>query len=168
MTGGDIVPAVHGVHRVGTVFTPDSEDTDHARKETECTHDNREENAVDTEDGEERDTKDHCTDVLGCSGLEEVSTTACTVADVVADKVCNGGRVPDIIFRNTGLDLANKICTDIGCLGVDTSSQLGKKGHERGTETEPDDDERCVRRVCTERNVRQRDTEERHRGDDQA
>ncbi len=112
-----------------------AEDTNHAGKETKCTHDEREENTGDTKDREERDTKDHCTDVLGSSGFEQVSTTAGTVTDVVPDKVSNGGRVPDVIFRDTGFDFANKICTDISCLGIDTSTELGKEGDKRGTET---------------------------------
>ena len=158
--GGDVVPAVHGVHRVGTIVTLDGEDTDHAREETERTHDDREEDTVDTEDREERDTEDHCTDVLGCSGLEEVSATACTVPDIVADKVCNGGRVPDIVFRDTGLDLADKVCTDISGFRVDTATELGEECHERGTEGEPDDDERGVRAGLH----RARCTSARHRG----
>jgi hypothetical protein len=158
--GGNIVSAVHGVHRVSTIDTLDGKDTDHACEETERTHDDREQDPVDTEDWEERDTEDHCTDVLGCSGLEEVSATACTVPDIVADKVCNGGRVPDIVFRDTGFDLADNVCTDISGFRVDTATELGEECHERGTEGEPDDDERGVLRICTEGDIRQRDAEE--------
>jgi hypothetical protein len=63
-------------------------------------------------------------------------------------------------FGDTGLDLTDKVCTDISGFRVDTATELGKECHERGTECEPNDDERGMDRVCTECNVGERDTKE--------
>ena len=66
-------------------------------------------------------------------GLVEVGTHACHVTDVVTDVVSNRCGVARIIFGNTRFDLADQVGTDIGGLGVDTTTDTGEQGLRGGT-----------------------------------
>src|SRR5690606_25204219 len=54
------------------------------------------------------------------------------VTDVVADEICNHGRVSRVIFRDARLDLADEVSADVRGLGVDTAAELREKRDEAG------------------------------------
>ncbi len=90
------------------------------------------------------DAQDHGADVLGGRRLEEVGATTGAIADVVADKVRHDRRVARVILGDACLDLADKVGTDVGRLGVDPAAELGEERHEAGAEAEADDQERSL------------------------
>ena len=65
-------------------------------------------------------------------GLEQISGHTGTVADVVTDVVGNHGRVAWVVFRNTGLDLADDVGADISALGEDAAAESCEDG-DQGT-----------------------------------
>ena len=105
--------------------------------------------------------------------FEEVRTTACAVADVVADQVGHDARVARIVLGDALLDFPDKVRTDVRSLRVDAATELCEEGHERGAETEPDDEERRLGDgdLADEGRVRGEDAphaEERQRDDEEA
>ena len=140
---GDIVTEVEGLDDICIlVGQADTEDSDEGSDESECHKDKREVNEVDNEvtcNVENCKTDDHCTDDLCCGGLEDVCSTSCTVSDVVSDKVCDDCGVPGVILGDSSLDLSDEICTDICCLGVDSSSELCEQCCHGCTECVSDD-----------------------------
>ena len=66
--------------------------------------------------------------------LEQVGTHAGHIADVVAHIVCDGCRVPGVVLRDSRLDLPDKVCSDVGGLGVDTASNPCEQSDRRGPE----------------------------------
>ncbi len=101
--------------------------------------DEREEDALDAEDGIERGAEDHGADVFSGGGLEDVRATAGAVADVVADEVGDDGGVAGIVFGDAGFDFADEVGADVSGLGVDAAAELGEEGDERGAEAEADE-----------------------------
>jgi hypothetical protein len=47
-------------------------------------------------------------------------------------------RVARVVLRDTGLDLADQVGTDIGALGEDTAAESGEDGDQRAAEAEAD------------------------------
>ena len=70
--------------------------------------------------------------------LVEVGAHARDVANVVAHVVGDGCRVTRIVFRNARLDLTNQVGTDVGSLGVDTTTNTSEQCLGRSTHTECD------------------------------
>ena len=72
-------------------------------------------------------------------GLEEVRRHAGAVADVVADVVGDHRRVARIILGDPGLDLADQVGADVGCLGEDAAAEPGEDRDQRAPEAEADE-----------------------------
>ena len=68
--------------------------------------------------------------------LEEISTHAGYVTNVITDVVGDGGGVAWVVLGNVLLDLADKIGTDVGGLGVDATSHAREERDGGSTETE--------------------------------
>ena len=101
--------------------------------------DEREEDALDAEDGIERGAEDHGADVFRGGGLEDVGATAGAVAYVVADEVGDDGGVAGIVFGDAGFDFADEVSAYVSGLGVDAAAELGEERDERGAEAEADE-----------------------------
>ncbi len=136
----DQEPAVEGVHRVLlAVLDLHREDSRDGGQEARGPRDEREEDAGQAEDREERRAQHHGAHVLGGGGLEEVRAAAGAVADVVADQVRDDGGVAGGVLGDAHFDLADQVRADVGGLGVDTTTELGEEGDEAGAEAEADD-----------------------------
>jgi hypothetical protein len=57
------------------------------------------------------------------------------MTDVITDVIGNDGRVARVILTETSLDLTGKIGTDIGSLGVDTTTDAAEESDRGTTET---------------------------------
>ena len=68
--------------------------------------------------------------------LENICRHAGAIADVVADVVSNGRRVPGVIFRDTGFNLTDEIRTDVRRLGIDAAADTHEQCNQRAAETE--------------------------------
>jgi hypothetical protein len=158
-------------HGVLALAEPGKECADHRRDRRDAAERERQEiqpRAVDAQLGAEQH---HC----NCSdgvGLEQVRRHACAVADVVADVVCDHGRVARIVLGDPGLELADEVGTDVGCLREDAAAQSGEDGDERATEGKADQVvDRRVRRVVEpgrQKPVVARDAEQAEADDEQA
>src|SRR5208282_5883483 len=60
------------------------------------------------------------------------------IADVVADIVGDGRRVPWIVLRNAGFDLADEIGAHVRALGEDAAPESGEDRNQRGAKAERD------------------------------
>mmetsp|Transcript_11278 Transcript_11278/g.17153 ORF Transcript_11278/g.17153 Transcript_11278/m.17153 type:complete len:217 (-) Transcript_11278:455-1105(-) len=67
--------------------------------------------------------------------LEEISSHTSHVTNIITDIISNDSRITGIVLRNTLLNLTNKISTYVSCLGVDATSDTGKKGNRRSAES---------------------------------
>ena len=56
-----------------------------------------------------------------------VYTNNSYIADIVTDIIGNSSRIARVVLRNIGLDLADDVCTHIGCFGIDATSHTGKE-----------------------------------------
>ena len=97
--------------------------------------------------GVDRHPQDHRSDVLGGSRLEEVRATTRAVTDVVADEIGDDSGISWVVFRNSCLDLADKVGTQVRRLRVDAAAQLGEERDEGRAETKANDGERRLVRV---------------------
>ena len=70
--------------------------------------------------------------------LEQVGRHAGAVADVVAHVVGDDRGVARVVLRDAGLELADQVGADVGCLGVDATAEAGEHRDQRGTEGKPD------------------------------
>jgi hypothetical protein len=61
-------------------------------------------------------------------GFEQVGSHSGAVAHVVAHIVRDYGRVARVVFRDTGLDLADQIGANVCCLGEDTAAETREDG----------------------------------------
>lgn len=68
-------------------------------------------------------------------GSEQIGTHSSDITDVITDVIGNDSGVAGIILRNTGLDLSDEISTDIGSLGVDTTTDTSEQGNGRTSKT---------------------------------
>ena len=59
-------------------------------------------------------------------GLEQVGRHPGAVADVVAHVVGDHCRVPRIVLRNPGLDLADEVGPDVGRLRIDAAAEASE------------------------------------------
>ena len=100
--------------------------------------DQRKEDALDAEDGEEGRAQDHGADVLRRGGLEDVRATAGAIAHVVADQIGDDGGVAGIVFGDAGFDLADEIGAHIGGFGVNAAAKLRKESYQRCAKAEAD------------------------------
>ena len=89
--------------------------------------------------GDQRERNDHTGDDIVRERLEQVCASAGTVADVVAHQIGDDSRVARVVLGNIRLDLADEICSDVGCLGIDASTDLGKEGCKAGAESKADE-----------------------------
>ncbi len=69
-------------------------------------------------------------------GLEEVGRHSGTVADVVADVVCDRGGVTRVVLGNSRLDLADEVGPHVGGFGEDATTDTHEQGDQRCTEPE--------------------------------
>ena len=134
--GGDVEAAVEGAHGVFVVGGFDDGDADDGGDEVDGVDHQREEDALDAEDGVEGGAEDHGADVFRGGGLEDVGATAGAVAYVVADEVGDDGGVAGIVFGDAGFDFADEVGAYVGGLGVDAAAELGEEGDEGGSEAE--------------------------------
>ena len=81
----DVEATIEGAHRVFCVVGLDDGDADDRGDEVNGVDDQREENALDAEDGVEGGSKNHGSDVFSSGRLEDVSSTTGTIAYIVAD-----------------------------------------------------------------------------------
>mmetsp|Transcript_5154 Transcript_5154/g.15486 ORF Transcript_5154/g.15486 Transcript_5154/m.15486 type:complete len:710 (+) Transcript_5154:1915-4044(+) len=72
-------------------------------------------------------------------GAEEIGSHSSDVTNVVANVVSNDGRVPWVILRDVLLDLSDQVGTDVGGLGVDTSSDSSEEGDGGPSQAVPGD-----------------------------
>ena len=76
--------------------------------------------------GDEEEADDHRSHEVVASRFEEVCTPPRAVSDVIADEIRDDSWIPRVIFRYSRLDLAHQVCAYVGCLGVDSPSELGE------------------------------------------
>ena len=126
------------MHRVFVFAGVHDADADDGGDEVDRLNDQREEDALDAEDGEERRAQDHGADVLSGGGLEDVRAAAGAIAHVVADQVGDDGGVAWIVLGNAGLDFADQVGADVGRLGVDAAAELCEEGDQGCAEAEAD------------------------------
>ena len=117
--------------------------------------------------------EDHGRDDRTDVGLEQVSAHASYIADVVADVVRDGGRVPWIVFGDARLDLADEVRTDVGGLGEDSTADTREQSDGRSAEAEAEHviegrgREAALRRVHVgeEHHTEKRETDHAHAHD---
>jgi len=90
--------------------------------------------------GTDGDGGDHRSHV----GLEEVGTHPCRIPYIVPDVIGDHPRIPGVVFRDPGLHLAHQVRPDIRALGVDSSTDAGKKSNGTGSHGESVDDLRVL------------------------
>ena len=135
--GGDQA-LVEGVHDVVVLAQADKEGADDRGEDTDAADDQRQQHhhadigGVIEEDGRQN----HGGDRGHRIGFEQIGRHAGAVADIVADIVGDGGRVAGIVFRDTGLDLADHVAADIRAFGEDAAAETGEDGDQRGAEAE--------------------------------
>jgi len=84
--------------------------------------------------GQEDRNQDHGRNDGHGIGLEQICGHTGAIADIVADIVSDHGRVAGVILGDTRFNLTNKVRTDIGALGEDTTAQTRKDRNQRRTE----------------------------------
>ena len=72
-------------------------------------------------------------------GLEEVGPHPRNVTDVVSNVVGDDRRVARVILGDARFHLAHQISSDIGCFGVDASTDPGEQGDRRTAQSDGDD-----------------------------
>ena len=93
--------------------------------------------------------------------LEQVRPHARNVAHVVAHVVGDGGGVAGVILGNARLDLADKVGSNVGRLGVDAPAHPGEQGDRRRAHAEPGDDLDVLEYPVQDRNAEQSDADDR-------
>src|SRR5207237_1353119 len=68
--------------------------------------------------------------------FKNVCRHAGAIADVVANVVCDRGRITRIVFFETLLNFADQICSDIGCFGVNATAESREDADQARTEGE--------------------------------
>jgi hypothetical protein len=79
-------------------------------------------------------SKNHCRDNLSRNGLEKISTLSGAISYVISDQVSDDCWISWIILRDTNLNFADEISSNISCFGVDTSSKLSEHRNEGSAE----------------------------------
>ena len=79
--------------------------------------------------------------------LIKVSTHSGHVTHIVTHIVCDCSRVARVVFRDTGLHLADEVCTDVSSLCVDTTTHTREKSLCRSTHT------KCKHSGCDDHEV---------------
>ncbi len=86
--------------------------------------------------GEEDRGQHHRGDDGDRIGLEQVGGHAGAVADIVTHVVGDRGRIARIVFRDSGLHLADQVATDVGALREDAAAETGEDRNQRSAEAE--------------------------------
>ena len=81
----------------------------------------------------QRDGQDHGRDSRNHVGFKKISGHTGTITNIVPDIVCDHGRVPGIVFWNTGFDLSNEVRANIGRLGENPTTNPGKYADQAST-----------------------------------
>ena len=81
-------------------------------------------------------TQGGCRQDRSAIGLVEIGSHAGHVAHVVAHVIGDSRRVARVILRDTGLNLADQVGTDIGRFRIDTATDTGEERLRRGTHAE--------------------------------
>jgi hypothetical protein len=135
--GGDEHTCVQRVHDLAATGLHE-ERTDHRRDDRSTAQHQRKDHTRRAGFGCHHPAKQHGGDQGDRIGLEQVGGHAGAIADVVAHVVRDDRRIARVIFRDTGLDLAHEIRTDIRTLGEDAAAQTGEDRDERGAEGQAD------------------------------
>ncbi len=85
-------------------------------------------------------TKGHGREDRAVVRLVEVGTHTGNITDIITDIVGDGRGVTRVVFRDTGFDLTNKVGTNIGGLGVDTTTDACEQRLRRCTHAEAQHD----------------------------
>src|SRR5713226_7419134 len=92
----------------------------------------------------EAGSKYHGPDVLPSDRFEEIGSPPSDISHIIPNKICYDRGVSWIIFRNPGFNLSHEISGHIGCLGVNSTTELCEQRGEAGSETEPYNDKWCL------------------------
>ena len=71
-------------------------------------------------------------------GLEKIRCHTGTVTDVVTDVVGDNSWVARVVFGDSGFDFTDKVGSDVGGFGEDTTTESGENRDERGTKSKTD------------------------------
>ena len=130
---GDVEAAVDRLQAALALAGPGDVDADDGGEHADGRHDQREEQALQTERG---GAQDEGGDQHHGVGLEQVGGHAGAVADVVADVVRDRGGVARVVLRDALLDLADEVRADVGGLGEDAAADPHEHRQQRRAEAE--------------------------------
>ena len=133
-----IKPAVQSMHRVFVFSRAHHKDAHDTRNQIDRQHNQRKQNPLHTEHRIQRRTQNHRAHIFRRGRFEDVRATSRAVAHVVSHQVGDHSRVPRIVLRNPGLDLAHQVRAHIRGLRIDSAAQLRKQRHQRSAKPEPD------------------------------
>mmetsp|Transcript_21501 Transcript_21501/g.53111 ORF Transcript_21501/g.53111 Transcript_21501/m.53111 type:complete len:340 (-) Transcript_21501:366-1385(-) len=68
-------------------------------------------------------------------GFKEIGSHSSNITNVVTNIVSNDCRIAWIVFGNVHFDLANQVSSNIGSLGVNSSSHTSKESNRRGSKS---------------------------------
>src|SRR5450756_2019058 len=137
--GGHSHAPVEGGLGLASVEEPYGQDAKHRSSKAGRLEEHREEEHGASVLGDQRESNDHSShDIVG-ERLEQICASAGTIAYVVTDEIGDNSRVAWVVLRDICLDLADEIGSDVGCLGIDASTDLGKEGCETGTKSKADE-----------------------------
>ena len=89
--------------------------------------------------GHEGGTQDHGPHNGTHIRFKKVGSHTGHITDIIPDIVGNGCRVQRMILRDSGFDFTHQVGTNVGCLGIDTTTNAGKEGNRRSTKRKTGD-----------------------------
>ena len=108
----------------------------------------------------EQAAEQHGCDERDRIGFEQIGRHAGAVADIVADVVGDDRGIARIILRNSSLDLADQVGTDVRALGEDAAAQSREDRDQGAAECEAD--QRAQRRLRIAQHVQHAEVVARH------
>src|SRR5690606_1048646 len=127
-----------GLQRVAPTRRSDEVGADDGTEHADTAYDQREYDPDGTaRDGRHGQTKDQARNNRHFIALEDVRRHTRAVADVVANQVSDDCRVTRVVFRQTCLDLADKVRADIRRFGIDTAANTHEQRQQRAAKAEP-------------------------------
>ena len=107
---------------VGVITAADEEGGDDGGEDADGRDGQGEDDAGAGEETDGGDTESYRGDDSADVAFKEVSAHAGDVADVIADVIGDDGGVARVVLGDAGLDLADEVGTDVGCLGIDAAA----------------------------------------------